>query len=382
MMPFVDKNTEYILDALTASGFLAFVVGGAVRDSLLGRKVTDFDIATSALPEETKSVFCECPVIETGIKHGTVSVIIDGKPYEITTFRTETAYSDSRHPDSVSFVRDIESDLARRDFTVNAMAYSKSEGFVDPYGGALDLERKVIKTVGSPHERFREDSLRILRALRFASTLGFAIEAETESAVFELHETLSAVSRERVYEELKKLVCGANASKVITRYRVAIEKLLPQNGTPKLLDKLPCDTAMRFACVCGKGVGEALKKLRADNATVRMSTLFAESTPIPNDSLGLRIYASQLGREKAFVVAEYRKSLYGEDDKRLKSLLSSDTCLSVAELDIKGSDLSALGFVGDEIGKTLDKLLELVLRDELKNEKNELIAVCATLRHL
>lgn len=378
MIPNLDKNTEYIIDELNKNGFSAYAVGGCVRDSILGREVTDFDITTSALPEEIKTVFSAYPVIETGIKHGTVTVLIDRRPYEITTYRTEKGYSDSRHPDSVQFVTDIESDLSRRDFTVNAIAYSHKDGLVDPFGGMNDIKNKVLRAVGDPVTRFSEDALRILRALRFSSVLGFAIEKNTADAIFDLADTLSLVSRERVYVELKKLICGKKAVEVITKYRSVLERIIPINGDIESLSKLPPDYRFRLSALCGKDVFDALVALRADNETKRICNLLSESEKIPSDLTALKFYVSALGRDNALLVASYRRSLYNEDREELtEKLLDSNECLFIKDLAVNGKDLVSLGIKDEKIGEILNYLLRSVIEGKIDNTKESLLSFFA-----
>ncbi len=370
----LDKNAELIIEELNNNGYSAYAVGGCVRDAMLGREVTDFDITTSALPNEIKNVFSTYPVIETGIKHGTVTVVIDRNPYEITTYRTEQGYSDSRHPDAITFVDDIESDLSRRDFTVNAIAYSPKEGIVDPFGGAYDLDNRVLRAVGDPFMRFSEDALRILRALRFSSVLGFSIEGRTAEAIFALADTLALVSRERVYSEIKKLLCGVDAVKVISEYRSVLEKIIPIEKDVESLSKLPSDYRFRFSALCGKGVADALIALRADNETKRICKLLAESEKIPEDIISLKYYVSELGYDNALLVSSYRRSLYDEDrEENIEKLLDSNECLFLKDLAVNGKDLLDIGIKDEEIGKTLDQLLRSVIEGKSVNNKESLL---------
>ena len=211
---FLPEKVKKIISMLEDSGFEAFAVGGCVRDSLLGKEPTDYDITTSALPEETKEVFKNEHIIETGIKHGTVTVLMESEPFEITTFRIDKDYLDNRRPEKVLFTRSLEEDLARRDFTINAMAYSEKTGLIDVFGGASDLEHGIIRTVGDANARFNEDALRIMRALRFSSVLGFEIEEKTAFSVFKNRKLLKNISAERIFSELKKLICGKDAQSV------------------------------------------------------------------------------------------------------------------------------------------------------------------------
>ena len=209
---FIPSEVNTILDRLERAGHQAYIVGGCVRDSIMGAEPSDYDIATSARPERVKEVFSGENIIETGLKHGTLTLNIGANNYEITTFRSDGEYLNNRSPESVRFESDIRADLSRRDFTVNAMAYNPSEGLIDLFGGKTDIKNGIIKCVGSPHKRFEEDALRILRALRFASVLGFEIDESTRRAAIEQKELISALSAERIFSEFKKIICGENAA--------------------------------------------------------------------------------------------------------------------------------------------------------------------------
>ncbi len=370
----LSEKAKLIIDSLKNCGFEAFAVGGAVRDSLMGRVADDFDITTSAKPEETKKVFSLFNVIDTGIKHGTVTVLVDDTPFEVTTYRSEKGYSDSRHPDSVSFVSDITEDLARRDFTMNAIAYSPYDGIIDPFSGYEDIRNKIIRTVGDPYKRFSEDALRILRALRFSSVLGFEIEDNTAKAIFALAENLKFVSSERIYAEIKKLICGANAQIVINEYLQVFKTILPINGDYKAIHKLPNDSAMRLYCLFGESYKEALTVLRVDNKVKGACDVLASSKPIPTDPVKVKFYISSLGREHAKTVIAYRKAIFNEDAVNIaSSILNSDSPLFLSDLAVNGNDLFDIGFKGKEIGEMLNALLESVIKGETKNEKNALL---------
>ena len=222
------KNVDTAINLLQSAGFEAYAVGGCVRDSLLGKTPNDWDITTSAKPENMKSVFADFHCIDTGIKHGTVTVVIDGEPLEITTFRLDGEYEDNRHPKSVTFTSNLGADLGRRDFTVNAMAYSKMTGTVDLFGGQNDLKNKIIRCVGDPDRRFNEDALRILRALRFASALDFEIEEKTAQSLLKNCALLGNISEERIAKELLKLVCGKGAKRILTDFAPVLFEILPE----------------------------------------------------------------------------------------------------------------------------------------------------------
>ncbi len=368
------EKANLIINALNDAGYEAYAVGGAVRDNLMGREADDFDITTSALPEETKIVFSSYPVLETGMKHGTVTVLIDHTPYEVTTYRAESAYSDSRHPDSVTFVNNLYEDLARRDFTMNAIAFSPNDGICDPFCGLNDINNKIIRSVGDPYLRFGEDALRILRALRFSAVLGFEIEEKTSNAILSLAETLNRISAERIYAEMKKLLCGKNVQAVIMRYLDVFKAILPINGAYGSLGKLPNDYKIRFYCLFGKSHAEALKKLRADNETKHICSLLDSSTPIPDDETKIKFYLSALGGVNAKTVIAYRRAMFSEDsENKASTLLNSSTPLFLQDLAVNGSDLVKIGIKGKKVGETLNMLLTAVIKNEVENGRESLI---------
>ena len=222
------EGAALIINRLKSHGYEAYIVGGCVRDALMGREPNDWDVCTSALPAQIMAVFSHYPVIETGVQHGTVTVLVRGTGYEITTYRVDGAYSDGRHPDKVSFVSSLAEDLSRRDFTINAMAYAPDEGLVDLFGGQEDIQNRVIRCVGTPSHRFCEDYLRILRTMRFASTLGFAIEQETMQAMLAHFQGLKQVSMERICTEFRKMVVGETFPEIVDRCRDIIGFLIPE----------------------------------------------------------------------------------------------------------------------------------------------------------
>ena len=369
-----DNDILTILNMLTSAGYKAYAVGGYVRNSLMGIESTDCDITTSAAPNEIIEVFSNHKVIKTGIKHGTVTVVYNNIPYEITTFRTESEYTDFRHPNKVEFVNDVYLDLSRRDFTVNAIAYNPTQGVVDPFNGIEDIKNNILRTVGDPKERFNEDALRILRALRFASVLGFTIHNNTAVAINEMATTVANISAERIYTELKKLILGKHAVNVITQFKTAINKIIPIENIPENFDLLPLDISMRFAALCGSSVLQALNRLKADNNTKEKCALLLSSKPIPNDIIAIKQYISALGRENAAYVANYRRIIFGEDkDCKIDDVLSKKYCLSISELAINGADLINLGIESKNIGTILNKLLQLVIKEKVSNERENLL---------
>ena len=232
-----------LLQTLRAAGHSAYVVGGCVRDSLLGRLPGDWDICTSARPDEMKALFCSQRLILTGEKHGTVAVILHGKPYEMTTYRLDGSYRDHRHPDNVQFVDDLAADLARRDFTINAMAYAPGEGVIDLYGGRSDLAARVVRCVGTPADRFAEDALRILRALRFSAKLGFALDPATAAAALAARDTLRTVSAERLYTELDGLLLAPGAGQTLAQYGEILS-----GAVPEILPCIGCTQPGKWHC--------------------------------------------------------------------------------------------------------------------------------------
>ena len=258
------EQVHTALDRLEAAGWEAFIVGGAVRDALRGCAAGDWDITTNAEPEQVERVFSGERLIETGLRHGTVTVLLDGLPLEITTYRVDGGYSDHRRPDSVTFTRSLRDDLLRRDFTMNALAYNPRTGLVDICGGAEDLARGVVRCVGEPERRFREDGLRILRALRFASVLGFTIEPETAAAIHRCAELLRYLAAERVLSELTKLLCGQNASAVLREFSDVLA--VPHTGAAADVRLCAAQPAPRPGRLAAHGRGRGAHPARAGAA--------------------------------------------------------------------------------------------------------------------
>lgn len=430
-------GAAFVLERLGKSGFSAYVVGGCVRDSLLGRAPKDWDVCTSALPEEMQRVFADCRVIETGLKHGTLTVLFEHEPYEVTTFRVDGEYTDHRHPDQVTFVREVEADLSRRDFTVNAMAYHPVEGLVDAFGGQEDLARGVIRCVGEPEKRFTEDALRILRALRFASVYGFTIEEKTADAIHALKDTLRQVAAERIRVELAKLLCGRGAETILRDYADVIFAVLPQlkpmhgfeqhtpyhrydvwEHTIRAVAAAPAVETLRLAMLLhdsGKpaafsldeaGVGhayghakisaaiarEVLSFLRVDNATLERVLTLVEHHDIPLTGDRRRILRrlNQFGEETLDQLIEVHRAdgcgkgtaTVGEIDAwaaclkdAVRSVLAQRPCYTLKSLAVNGGDLMRAGIPkGPAIGAALNALLQAVMEDRLPNDREALLA--------
>ena len=423
------------LSVLEACGYEGYTVGGCVRDSLLSRTPNDWDITTNATPEEMKVCFKGFRVIETGIRHGTLTVIVDGMQLEITTYRNDGEYLDNRHPVQVTFSKNIEDDLSRRDFTVNAMAYHPQKGFVDLFGGREDLQNRIIRAVGDAKTRFEEDGLRILRAIRFASVLDFDIAEDTAKAVHACKNLLSGIAAERIREELCKLICGRGAVRILREYIDVISVFLPelvrcvgfeQNTKYHCYDVF--EHTLQALALCedydlvtrlgillhdiGKplcytedeqgghfkghapvGVEitkEVLSRLRFDNETIRRMELLVEWHDIPLSAEKKRVkrLLQKLSDADILRLLEIKRCdrLAHAPDFRemppdlalipsvMEEIRAEDACLSLRTLAIGGDDLMALGVPkGKQIGELLHALLDDVIEERLPNEKEALL---------
>lgn len=429
------KNVDTAINLLQSAGFEAYAVGGCVRDSLLGKTPNDWDITTSAKPEDMKSVFADFHCIDTGIKHGTVTVVIDGEPLEITTFRLDGEYEDNRHPKSVTFTSDLGADLGRRDFTVNAMAYSKMTGTIDLFGGQNDLKNGIIRCVGDPDRRFNEDALRILRALRFASALDFEIEEKTAQSLLKNRALLGNISEERIAKELLKLVCGKGAKRILTDFAPVLFEILPElqpmyknshdnphhcydiyEHTLIAVESIDPEPTLRFAMLlhdCGKpavkkfdenGVAhfyghqrisaeisaQILARLKVSNK-FRDEILFlvsnhdrwelyenTEKMPRYLSKFGLDGVLNLLKVMRADVLAQspeyrYRLDQIADAEEIAKNLAAQKPCLSLSELQINGRTLMDIGIPqGRKLGAVLAQLLDEVIDGVTKNTQEAL----------
>ena len=425
---------EYVgrcLQMLESSGFACYAVGGCVRDEVLGLAPQDYDLCTAANPQQIKAVFAGQPMVLAGEKHGTVGIITEKGVVEITTFRTEGGYRDNRHPDWVKFVEDIAGDLARRDFTVNAMAYSPIRGFADPFGGREDLQNHVLRAVGEPAQRFREDSLRILRGVRFAVRYGLKAEKETEKAMAELSPLMENLARERVFEELCKLLPLVTAEDLFRFAPVltaVIPELAPMVGfdqhsphhaydiythTAHVVQAAPPVLSLRWAALLhdvgkvstfvpdenGRGhfhghaqesakmADAILQRLKAP-AALRERVVFLidkHMVLLSPERKTLRRQLSRWGVEPMQQLIALQKAdfcskgvegeppLFDEIEGVLADIIAENSCLTVKELAVNGHDLMALGFAGKDIGTALDALLCLVLDEKVPNEKEALL---------
>ncbi len=428
------KTVNTIISTLEKAGFAAVMAGGCVRDSIMGISPNDYDIATSACPDEVISLFSDHTVIPTGIKHGTVTVVIDNTPFEITTFRTDGNYTDSRHPESVTFSSTFEEDSSRRDFTVNAMGYSKNTGLLDHHGGKEDIKNKIIRTVGDPDKRFCEDALRILRALRFSATLGFAIEENTALSAVKNKALLKNISAERVRDEIIKLICGKNAKDVLLKYHTVIAEVIPEitplagfcqhnphhiydvwEHTVTAIENTPAIPHLRLAALLhdiGKpqtfslaedGIGHfyghtaastdiatgILSRLKLDNdtATKTLRIIRYHDSVVADDKKIIKRFLNKLTPEGFFDLLHMfradnsaqnpelssRKEHFDKLELMAKELLSESACFSISSLALNGNDLITLGIPqGKAVGNMLNMLLEAVINEQIPNSKAEL----------
>ncbi len=372
---------ERVMTRLTDAGHAAFAVGGAVRDCLLGREPHDYDLTTSATPDEMAAVFSDMRTIPTGIAHGTLTVLSDGNPIEITTFRVDGGYSDGRHPDAVSFSRRLDDDLSRRDFTVNALAWSRETGIVDLFGGIADLRAGVIRAVGEPTLRFTEDALRILRAFRFAARLGFSIEKETLCAAVRLKDRLSLISAERIASELCGLLCAPHPAPALTQMKNAgilslVLGVEIPNENISLISRLP-DTArleVRLGALL-RGTDEpqkTLKSLKLSNKIISDATEIATAQlPAEHTDRALRRFASRYATAREILLLCEDESALAHFD----SVMAQSPPLSISQLAVGGRELSAAGIAqSKELGEILAVLLDTVIDDPCKNTADALLA--------
>ena len=432
----LDPGAAALLDALHAAGYAAYAVGGCVRDSLLGRTAHDWDLCTSALPQQVMELFGAEQCIPTGLQHGTVTIKYGGQLYETTTFRTEGSYTDGRHPDAVQFVPDVREDLARRDFTINAMAYNAAEGLVDPFGGQADLQNGLLRAVGEPQQRFTEDALRILRLYRFAARFGFALDAATARAARQLAPHLDCISAERIQEELAKLLAAPQPGAYLEPavLAVVLPELTPAaleaakpvvDACPAGTEDLPVRWAALLMSLGEDGTRKALKRLRCSNTCIEQTAVLVRETGggggsfllghesghsiarptacgsrVPPQRTVLGETSATPGQDAAPDTVIRIRKLLGRYDlhtvQRLAALgaamepeqaadfaaqaelaaqLDADgVCCRVSQLAVNGRDLMAAGIpAGPGLRRTLEALLDAVIRGQLSNERQCLL---------
>lgn len=420
-----------ILKTIEENGFSAYVVGGCVRDSIMGNIPNDWDIAASSLPNETLKIFKDRKTVENGKKYGTVGVVTEHGLVEITTFRSDREYDDCRRPSSVDFVRTIDEDLARRDFTVNAMAYNNKTGIIDPFGGRADIKNKIIRCVNEPKKRFEEDALRIMRALRFSAVLGFEIEPKTASAMSERKALLKNIAAERISDELKKIMAAKSCADVLKKYPEIIFEIIPelseQHGccfeeysditlwehTVKAVSLVPNDLTLRLTMLLhdvakmsskiernsteqvdnfveqsAVTARDILKRLKFDRATTSSVTdlikLYSEELP-PNMN-EMRLFAGRVGLntardwlkiKRADIISKPHKQDLAYNlanaERMLCEIAEKNLCCCVGQLMINGNDIKKLGAKGREIGTILNTLLEKVIDGTVQNTKENLL---------
>lgn len=435
------EKAEYIIHTLMQAGYEAYAVGGCIRDSILGREPEDWDITTSARPKQVKALFPR--TIDTGIAHGTVTVMLGRDGFEVTTYRVDGKYEDFRHPKEVTFTPDLIEDLKRRDFTINAMAYNPESGLVDAFDGIGDLERKLIRCVGDAKQRFREDALRIMRAVRFAAQLGFSVDGATKKAAEELSDTLRHISAERIQAELVKLLVSDHPEEMRTLYETGITRVvLPEfdammqteqdnphhkytvgEHTIAALGNTPEEKVLRLAVLLhdvakpacrtrgedgrhhfyghpqmgGRMAREILRRLKFDNDTIarvcRLVSGHDENPPLTEKSvrraivrIGLDAYPAIFAVKRADILAQsnYKRTEKLEYLKQYEGfyqrIIEQKQCLTLKELAVDGGDLIAAGMQpGPGLGKVLKGLLEIVLEDPGKNEKEYLLKKALTI---
>lgn len=379
-----------VLRTLRENGYEAYIVGGSLRNLLLGKEPKDWDVTTSALPEQTLSACSGFKTLATGLQHGTITVISDGNPVEVTTFRIDGSYSDSRHPDSVEFTPSLRLDLERRDFTMNAMAFSEESGVVDCFGGEEDCRNGIIRCVGTPEKRFQEDALRILRAFRFMSELGFEIEENTLSAAKKCASELNLISRERVYAELVRTLLGLGASRAVSlmqrcgvlSYVIPNSEKISKNA-PLRISCLPFHLPTRLAALIfelDKDTAEAiltsLKMSNADKASTKKLLSISPDELIPStyDSIRfLRKYGELLPNALSLATTLFDIDISNFEEK-LDDIKRINPPLKTSELSVNGKEISeAFNIHGEEIGKALDFLMEYTALYPSDNKKNTLL---------
>ena len=399
----LDPGAAALLDTLHAAGYAAYAVGGCVRDSLLGLTPHDWDLCTSALPQQVMELFGAEQCIPTGLQHGTVTIKYGGRLYETTTFRTEGSYTDGRHPDAVQFVPDVREDLARRDFTINAMAYNEAEGLVDPFGGQKDLQNGLLRAVGEPQQRFTEDALRILRLYRFAARFGFALDAATARAARQLAPHLDCISAERIQEELAKLLAAPQPGAYLEPavLAVVLPELTPAalDAAKPVVDACPAgekNLPVRWAALLG-ALGETdtrrvLKRLRCSNACIEETAVLVRETAgegvceekasaHPGD-IHIRQLLGRYGLCTVERLCALCAALQPQNApacalaaQRARQLEADGVCCRVSQLAVNGRDLMAAGIpAGPALRRVLEALLDGVIHAEYPNEKPALLA--------
>ena len=392
----IPKDVEYIINKIYDNGYEAFIVGGCVRDSIIGLKPNDYDITTSAKPNEIMNIFKNEKIIETGIKHGTVTLIKNGIEYEITTYRIDGEYNDNRRPDFVEFTNDINKDLQRRDFTINAIAYNHRIGIVDTFDGIGDIRKKIIKTVGKADERFNEDGLRIIRAVRFSCKLGFDIEKDTLTSIYKNINLIKNVSIERIQNEFNKILLSDSPENLYILYQAGMFDILNFNSVKinknelKYIKKSKKDLIIRlsmFTYITGyiEESKNILNIFRYSNKIKKQCSIILDNldNKIIADKVCIKLYLNKIGKENLsyllYIKKILKKEFFNEDYDEIYEMINdierNKECYSLDKLAIDGSDLRALGYAGKDIGQKLDYLLKNVIENPEINNKIDLISI-------
>lgn len=427
-MIILPEDVKYIISRLNENGYKGYIVGGCVRDCMMGRVPNDWDLATDAYPEDVLSLFSDEHVLPTGLKHGTVTIMLDKRPYEVTTFRVEGRYSDFRRPDYVMFTRSLEDDLKRRDFTINALAYNDAEGLIDISGGIDDIKNEIIRCVGDPDRRFKEDALRMLRAVRFSSQLGFHIEESTLCSICKNSELLKHISSERIREEFNKILVSDKLMNIMYLLSTKLMKyIIPEfydtyddenilysdfQNTVNMMESTGKDTVLRLALLLHKAIqqksnysidGEAarragiiLNRLRYDKATiskVKIIIMYYNALILPEREHILR-WLNKIGAQSFSDLLKVKRAelVKGEEagliqlknvNEVFEYIMANGLCFSRRQLSIKGNDLGELGIKeGRIIGKIMEELLDLVIQHPELNERETLIEYVKSKKYL
>ena len=367
----IPEKIKFVLNTLTQNGYEAYIVGGCVRDSLLGLIPSDYDVTTSAKPQEILGLFEK--TVPTGIKHGTVTVIIDNEPVEVTTFRTEALYKDSRHPEKVEFVTDLREDLSRRDFTVNAMAFNETVGLVDLFGGVSDLKNKILRAVGDSDKRFSEDALRILRLFRFASQLEFTIEEKTLNSALKLQNGLKNISKERIFSELCKAVNGKNPKAILPLIKSGGLEFLGVIKTPEFATADNLDLRLFvFLNTSSENPIKVLKTLKAPSRQIDFANKLLKLQSIKIDSkedIKNALFLTDFNGVSLFLQLQKEENKL----KTLDEVIKNKEPYLISHLAVSGEDLKELGFKGKEIGEMLERIRQEVVKSPEKNRKETLM---------
>lgn len=380
-------EAKLIIKELELCGYEAYIVGGAVRDYLLNKKPNDFDIATNATPDEVKNIFRKYHLIEQGLKHGTITIILNSKPIEVTTYRTEEEYFDNRHPSKVTFVKSLYLDLSRRDFTINALAYNKV--VIDYFNGKQDLKNKLIRAVGNADERFKEDSLRILRALRFSTQLSFLIEGETKKAILKNKLLLQNISIERINSEICKMLLS-DITLVLIDYFEVFKVIIPELNIDEIKDNIEllkkADPILEIRLFCllynNKNIENIVRNLRFSNKIIKKITLLNEfsNLPIIEDKINIKILLNKINIEDLKMIIKF-KELLNQNANSLMIIESvKDECYNLKSLNINGNDLLNIGIFPKDVSKVLNRILNLVIEEKVDNSKDNLIKLALEIK--